>query len=59
MSAVVEFHGVEEDVPELHLAVVRGKEDLTIKVASINRVNESSRSAIAVVACRARRSRTI
>ena len=32
MRATVEFHGVDEDLPAIEVLVVKGQEDLTIKV---------------------------
>lgn len=34
MRATVEFHGVDEDLPPIEVLVVRGHEDLSIKVCS-------------------------
>lgn len=34
MRATVEFHGVDDDLPDIKVFVVKGQEDLSIKVAS-------------------------
>jgi hypothetical protein len=35
MRATVEYHGVDQELPNIRVFVVRGKEDLSIKVTVV------------------------